>query len=168
MPRKRHSLKVLHAAEAAYSEIGRNSKFNEGTITTLVAAFRDGCNIQDACHVARISTSIYHHWMRDAEARPEESPYRLLPELVNNAIAWGRRKALQQINKAGDRHWQAAAWRLEHTTQGAYPSHKAVEITGKDGGPVQLEVVQKAVEALKSKVEGLSDEDLDKVLEGEE
>jgi hypothetical protein len=52
------------------------------------------------------------------------------------------------IGRAADEHWQAAAWRLERRFPERYARNRRVELTGKDGGPVEIKITGPTLLAL--------------------
>lgn len=157
---------VRAAVAIAQREAHASTVFTDDRIGALVEGLRIGLTRGDACAAAGISASTFAAWMRDARERPTESPWRGLPGLVEKAeqvvvtLAWN---AVAQAAARGD---LKAAEIILRRRKG-YEERKAVEVTGADGGPVQVAATV-ALERLADKLRDLPDEALDAVAEGED
>lgn len=130
---------------------------------TIVNAVRIGSYLDDAAMLAGISRSTLFAWMRDgrtAEERQQQGDTITEHEtkLVNfmNAVEKARADAmLRNIGviqtAAQNGTWQAAAWYLERTNPKKWGRHDTVEVTGADGGAIQVE--HSAKETLRAKFE---------------
>jgi hypothetical protein len=149
--------------EQTKHKMGRPSLLTDETEERIVSAVRGGAYLDDASAYAGISRHTLFSWMRDGRAAAErEEQGELLSEreqrLVNflNAVEKARADAsirnlmvIQQAAQEGN--WQASAWYLERTNPKKWGRHETVEITGADGGPVQVEVSAK--DTLRTKFE---------------
>ena len=125
---------------------GRKSKLTKQLTDDFCQALHDGLTFAGACDLVGISPATFHEWMARAEGTHAERPQ--APEFVEfaNAVKEARavrdRRYVKVIEKAAeDGTWQAAAWFLERTNRKEFGRNESVEITGKDGGPVQQQVV---------------------------
>jgi transposase-like protein len=69
---------------------------------------------------------------------------------VEKARAMAEIRALEKIRQAGDSSWQAAAWYLERANPQEWGLIRRTEITGADGGAIQVDV-----EAVNRKLDAL-------------
>jgi hypothetical protein len=60
---------------------------------------------------------------------------------VERAKATAEVRAVAQITKAGETHWQANAWYLERTNFEKWGRKDRVQITGPNDGPIQTQSV---------------------------
>jgi hypothetical protein len=103
---------VQHQAHA--NPGGRPPMLSDELADTLVSMLRAGNYVGVATQAARISRATFGVWMRRGESsRPEDEPYRLLRERVEQARAEGEVRNVAQIARAAAESWQAAAWLLE-------------------------------------------------------
>lgn len=108
-------------------------------------ALHDGLTFAGACDLVGIAPQTFHEWMARGEGtheRPQTPQFAAFADAVKEARAVRDRKYVRVIEKAAeDGTWQAAAWFLERTNRKEFGRNESVEITGKDGGPVQQQVV---------------------------
>jgi hypothetical protein len=157
---------VSSAVAVAQAEAAPQTKFTDDRITMLVEALRIGMTRADACAAAGISNSTFCAWLRDARERPTESPWRGLPALVEQAEQVVVALAWNAVAAAAARGDLKAAEIILRRRKG-YEERKAVEVTGADGGPVQVAATV-ALERLADRLRDLPDEALDAVAEGED
>jgi hypothetical protein len=87
--------------------------YTEENIARFLRAVSIGATFEHACGAGGFSYRRYREWMQDAEANPETSPYRELPEKVERARGEGAVRNLMLIQQAAPADWRAAAWMLE-------------------------------------------------------
>jgi hypothetical protein len=145
------------------AKMGRQSLLTEETEERIVSAVRGGAYLDDASAYAGISRHTLFLWLRQGRAAAErlergeslsEREERLLNFLnsVEKARADAAIRNLMVIQQAGQEgNWQASAWYLERTNPKKWGRHETVEITGAEGGPIQVEVSAK--ETLRAKFE---------------
>ena len=121
------------------------SKLTPEVTKRAVEAIKLGSSYKDAAAWAGISQDTFTRWMQN------EADF---ADAIKNAEGAGRVGLLAKIEKAiNDGAWQAAAWKLERRDPEHYGRKERVELTGKDGGAVQVEH--------KRDLSKLSDTDLD-------
>ena len=137
--------------------LGRRSQLETNTekIDRLYNYLRLGHYINQACAMAGLAESTFHYWRNLAEEiteRIEEgdvdegglSDGDLLLvdflESVKRARAEAESFHLENIKAAGGESWQASAWWLERSFPERWGRKDRVEVTGKDEGPLVVEV----------------------------
>lgn len=142
---------------------GRPTLLNDDVQDTIVTAVRLGMYLDDAASMAGISRQTLFRWLawgRDANEREEggetlndrDTLYRDFCDAVEKARADAVMRNVGIIQKAAqDGSWQASAWYLERTNPRKWGRHETVEITGAEGGPIQVETTVK--DALRAKFE---------------
>lgn len=125
---------------------GRRSKLTPQLTKEFCQALHDGLTFAGACDLVGISRGTFFEWMQRGEGthpdRPQTQAHADFADAVKVARAARDRRYVKVIEKAAeDGTWQAAAWFLERTNRKEYGRNESVEITGKDGGPVQQQVV---------------------------
>ena len=125
------------------------SKLTPEVTKRVCEAIKLGATYADAAGFGGISYETLRSWMAS------ESPKHLaFSAAVKDAQAAGKIGLLAKIEKAiNDGAWQAAAWKLERRDPQGYGRMERVELTGKDGGAVQVDH--------KRDLSKLSDTDLD-------
>lgn len=108
---------------------GRRSKFTPETVDKLTQAIRLGATYVLACNFAGISVPTFHAWRN---ANPEFS------NAITQAEGDAAVKWLALVNKHAADQAQWAAWMLERRYPEMYGRNR-VELTGANGGPVQVE-----------------------------
>lgn len=116
--------------------MARPTKLNAEVTRKVCEAVKLGSTYADAAGYAGIAESTFRLWMAS-----EEPEYLAFSAAVKDAQASGKIGLLAKIEKAiNDGAWQAAAWKLERRDP-EYARRERVELTGKDGGPVQTSFV---------------------------
>jgi transposase-like protein len=118
--------------------VARKTKLTPDVQQRIVDAIGQGATYELAAQYGGIAQSTFYDWMNK---HPEFS------EAVKSAEGKAAIKWLALIDKAArgteDRpgQWQAAAWKLERRYPYVY-GKQVQEITGKDGAPVSIELVE--------------------------
>lgn len=131
---------------------GRKTKLNQDVQDRLVNAIRMGATYDLACKYAGITYQTFLNWKANAAEQTSGSFVELFEAIARAegeaAIKW---LALLEKHATDDPSW--AAWKLERR----YPEHygrNRIELTGADGGAVQIDITQ------------MSDEDLERLAAG--
>jgi len=121
------------ADEKPKGKRGRKGIFTPEAKLKLIQAIQLGGTMQDAAGFAGINYTYLFDWL--AKKTPEANE---LSEALKTAKGAGKIGWLAKIEKAAsDGNWQAAAWKLERTDPDNY-GRQRLELTGKDGGAVQV------------------------------
>lgn len=108
------------------------SKYTPERVKRFLDAVRLGSTYRLAAAYAGISHETYANWL---DSKPEF--FAAVKEAEGQAVVgW-----LAKIEKAAnDGNWQAAAWKLERRLPEDFgrKDRQSVELTGKDGGPVEI------------------------------
>lgn len=136
----------------------RPTKLNPDIAERIVQAMSVGATYEIAARVGGVNERTLRRWIALGE-RQKSGEYALFAKSVREVQSKLVTRLLAVIDKAaamGD--WKAAAWKLAHVLPEQY-SDKRVELTGKNGAPIQHEVrgedvkpvdpVQHAAEILK-------------------
>jgi hypothetical protein len=131
----------------------RPSKMTPEAVETFLQATRLGATRELAGAAAGWSETTTYRYLeagRDAETKaeggqrltPTDQRAREFREAVKKAEAVMAQAALAQIIRAAQmpQHWTAAAWLLERRWPSEYGRPARVEVTGRDGGPIPIEV----------------------------
>lgn len=121
---------------------GRPSKLTEKTKTALLNAIKAGLTYDLACGAAGISFKTFRNWQEKGEEGKSGEYVQFLQDL-KEAEGQGSQRLITLINRsANEGQWAAAAWILERR----YPENfarrpaQAVEVSGKNGGPIEQKV----------------------------
>lgn len=111
--------------------MGRTSLRSTERDQAILNALRAGNTRRAAAAFAEVSHATFYRWLED------DGTFR---DAVEKAEAEAEVRFLTQIAKAAtDGTWQAAAWWLERRRTSDYGrTMQSVELTGKDGGPVEV------------------------------
>ena len=135
--------------------LGRRSQLetNQSKIDSLLNYLRLGHYINQACAMVGLAESTFHYWRKEAEEVEEsmekgeieeenltDTQSNLLEflESVKKARASAESHHLGQIRD--DPSWQSSAWWLERSFPDRWGRKDRVEVTGKDEGPLIVEV----------------------------
>lgn len=109
--------------------MARRSKATEPRVEALLNALRAGNTRGAAAAYAEISRQTFYRWLEsDVSFR----------DSVEKAEAEAEVRFAAQVAKAATNGtWQAAAWWLERRRPNDFALRSRVEMTGKDGGPIE-------------------------------
>ena len=119
--------------------MGRPTKLTPEVEEKIVSLVRAGNYPEVAAQAAGIDPRTYYRWMEKGENGT--APYGQFRHAVKEAQAAAESHAVTIIRKAAmDGSWQAAAWFLERSKAERWRRKENVELTGKDGGPVEQRI----------------------------
>lgn len=165
VPKKR---KRIRCKLGRPKRLGEMDSILEPNIAKMIChAIRIGSCPEVAAESVGINRQTLVEWLkRGTEALAREDPndrlYIKFALEVRRALAAAETRDLKRIDNAADKHWQAAAWKLERRTFERWgPKHRQ-EITGPGGAPIQahftvdaldlsLEVRKQILEAIRNK-----------------
>ena len=114
----------------------RHTKLTPKLQEQVVGYLRAGAYVETAAAAAGISKETLYSWLRRGAA--DEVPFAAFAEAVEEAQALAEMRDLALIGKAAETEWTAAAWRLERKFPSRYGRRQAVEVSGPEGGPIQI------------------------------
>lgn len=115
------------------------SKLTKELTVRFCEAVASGLTYNGACDLVGLGRTTFYRWMDEAEEKA--GPQRDFRDAVKEARASRDQKYVRVIENAAESGtWQAAAWFLERTNRSEYGRNESVEITGKDGGPVEQRI----------------------------
>ena len=116
--------------------MARPTKLTPEIQARIVALLRAGNYMETAAAAAGISKQTLYDWLKRG-ARTKSGQFRGFLDAVEKATAEAEARMVAIIAKASEKQWQAAAWHLERTKPERYGRHERVEMSGRDGGPIQ-------------------------------
>jgi len=137
------------------------TKFTDEAAQQIVDVIRAGNYIETAAAYAGVHKDTFYEWMKQGRhalamtASRRSANQRRLADFVadvDQAVAAAEVRDLAIIGAAAPNAWQAAAWRLERKHPEKYSRRERVEMTGADGGPVEVANVEGAAERLRQKL----------------
>lgn len=128
-------------------------KFTRDTVDRLLTAVRSGLPFHLAAEAAGISETTFYEWQRGIFPRGADKALKAsFSEELTRARGYSAARLMTIIQSAAPDDWRAAAWILERRFPKDFGKH-VLEVTGDDGGPLQVEVqtlqrvIMKALEA---------------------
>ena len=120
----------------------RPTKFTAETVERLLNAIKVGLPYHLAADAAGISLATFNEWQRGEIARSADKHLKayFLDELTRAKGTAALRNAAI-VSKAATEDWRAAAWILERRFPQDF-GKQALEISGPNSGPIQVEAVQ--------------------------
>lgn len=141
--------------EQPRDQLGRyTNKLTDEVREELVKALRAGAPPEVAAAYAGVVRKTYYNWLEQGRAAINNAngnlgevlasdPHAQFVVAVDNALAQFVVGNLTEIGLSGrldrDGQWQALAWQLERRFPAFFGRKTRHEITGKDGGPIQLD-----------------------------
>lgn len=122
---------------------GQPTKFTPETRDKILTALRAGNYRRVACNYAGISHTTFSNWLNKAEHPDAPPEYIEFVAAVEKAEADAEVADLALIRRsAQEGQWQAAAWIRERKNPERWGRRDrvAAELSGPDGGPVQVQV----------------------------
>jgi transposase len=114
---------------------GRKSRLIEQKVLIrLRDSLATGNTYENACVRAGIGRSTFYRWMDESKTAPEGHPLREFRDTVKRASAIAEHYHVMLIQKAAERHWQAAAWWLERRYPRQYGRRKPLPIGSDPNG----------------------------------
>jgi hypothetical protein len=124
---------------------GRPTKLTPELRERFCGLVRDGNYTQAACAGVGISFATYRNWYnRGRKAR--KGPYLEFFEAVRLALAESEANVVRDWQAQIPENWQAARDFLARRFPRRWGPKESHEVTGKDGGPVQLRLVVEIVD----------------------
>jgi transposase-like protein len=135
--------------------LGRRSQLetNQKKIEAFLNYLRLGHYINQACAMVGLAESTFYYWRKEAEEIEEavdkgevyeedlsDSESNLLEFLVSVKKARASAEAHHLAKVREDPSWQSSAWWLERSFPDRWGRKDRVEVTGKDEGPLIVEV----------------------------
>lgn len=121
------------------------SKLTPELTKRFAEAVEKGHPYSSACDLLGIGESTFRTWVMQGEGTHPDRPQ--TPAHVTFVTAIKEAKAKRESRWQGviedaalGGTWQAAAWLLERTNRKEFGRHESVEMTGKDGGPVEQRI----------------------------
>jgi transposase len=114
---------------------GRPTKLTPALQQEVVTLLRAGNYIETACAFVDVDKASLYAWLKRGN-RQKTGIYRDFLNATEKAIAEAEIRDLEVIRKDGA--WQGAAWRLERKFPDKWGRRDRHELTGKDGGPIEL------------------------------
>lgn len=148
--------------------MARRSKLTPETQQAIVNALNSGNWLETAASYAGIAPATLYNWLErgrnereridaGADYDDDEIVYVEFLEAVEKARSQAQVRAVGLIQKAAiDGTWQAAAWFLERSNPQQWGRYQRMEVTGKDGGAVEVDVtrLEEKVQAVLNRVAG--------------
>jgi hypothetical protein len=107
----------------------------------LCQALRAGAHMEQAATYAGVHRATVYRWL--ARGEPDDAPRRFhdFAAAVREAEAGFEIASLALIARAGDEDWRARAFLLERRHPRRWGRRKALELSGPDGEPIQLDAL---------------------------
>jgi len=121
--------------------MGRPIECTEAITDEICRWLAQGCSIKATCKIVGIPQETFFAWRKRGEAGDE--PFASFSERITREVGAGLSARLSKVIHAGD--WRADAWMLERMHPDEFG--KRTEITGKDGGPVEVHNVTAMIDA---------------------
>lgn len=120
----------------------RPHKFTPENVDRVLEGIRSGLPIHLACSAAGVAETQFYEWQRGEYPRGSDKRLKeQFQEELTRAKGESALRNIDIISKAANADWRAAAWILERRFPQDF-GKQALEITGADGGPIQIQAAQ--------------------------
>lgn len=127
---------------------GRPSKFTPEIRAKIIKALKGGNYRCVAARHAGVGQSVLARWLAWGRKRSQKyAEFRKFREAVLEAEAAAEVFHVQQIEKAAKKDYKASVEWLQRKRNERWSRSDRVQHTGKDGGPIQLQIVEELVDA---------------------
>lgn len=120
------------------------SKLTPELTKRFAEAVEKGHPYSSACDLLHVPYATFKQWVARGEGtheRPATEAHVAFVSAIKEAKAKREARWEGVIEEAAlGGTWQAAAWLLERTNRKEFGRHESVEMTGKDGGPVEQRI----------------------------
>lgn len=152
--RSNYECLFIKHGESIVSIMARPSKLTPETQQAIINALNSGNWIETAANYAGIAVATLYNWLdrgklererldNDEEPIESEAQFVEFLEAVEKSRSQAQVRAVGLIQKAAiDGTWQAAAWFLERSDPQRWGRFNRMELTGKDGGSVAVDVTK--------------------------
>lgn len=126
--------------------MARRTKLTPELLDRLEKALASGNYVETACAYVGISQSVFYHWMAEARKPKPKRIYLEFLDTVERARAVAEMRNIQIVQAAAqgdgnkDPDWRAASWFLERAYPRKWGRHERVELSGSEGGPINVNV----------------------------
>ena len=132
--------------------MARPTKLTPKTQKKILEGVRIGLTYERAALLAGITGTTFYNWKVRGE-KAASGLYFEFVEALKKAESEGEAAAIQIIiDAAEDGTWQAAAWILERRHPERWSRLRKVELSGADGGPIELNLGGAARELLRGRL----------------
>lgn len=151
---------MAKTTKSSKSNGGRPTILTKEMAEVIIDLLKRGNYLSTASSYVGISPATITSWAKKGNALAQEQDERDLDETeqmfvwfaveVEKARAWAEIKSVEIIRQAGNETWQAAAWFLERTNPREWGRVSRTEITGADGGAIEIDAssVNRKIEAM--------------------
>jgi len=137
---------------------GRKTILNQAMFDAIVDLLKRGNYVNTTARAVGIDPSNISVWVKkgrdlealDRELDETEQMFVLFSHEVEKARAFAEVQNVEVIRKASQDNWTAAAWWLERTSPQNWGRVQRTEITGANGGAIEVDV-----EAVNRKIEAM-------------
>lgn len=116
-----------------------NSKFTQETVDTIIAAVQGGNYYTTAAHLAGISVNTLYRWIKKGENG--EKPFDEFYEAIQEAEAIAESSLVHVVSAAAKTDYKAGLELLSRRFPERWSTRQRHELTGDNGGPVELVVM---------------------------
>lgn len=126
-------------------KVGRPTDFTPELGEEIAKFVAAGNYIEVAAVAAGIARSTFFKWFRQGvrdRRAGKDTELAVFSDAIKTAEARAEARDVVTIGTAARRQWQAAAWRLERKYPKRWARTERHEVSGRDGGPVDMRAVR--------------------------
>lgn len=114
---------------------GRPTKFNQEIADQIIQYIMLGSYVETAAMAAGIHKHTFYEWLKRGahdKAAKKTTQWSRFNDAVTNALGKSEQRDLLKVDKASERDWRAAAWKLERRAPRRWGPKAAMKIEGGD------------------------------------
>lgn len=125
--------------------VGRPTKLTKKTQEKIIEFLRNGAYVETAALAAGVAKATFYNWLKEGNKEKEQKIdgiYSRFLDAIDEASAKAEVADVLRITQAAQNGiWQASAWRLERKFPEKWGKSDKLEMTGKNGGPIDVRTV---------------------------
>ena len=129
---KRKNGKDRHKIDTRNGQTAWTPEIEERLVKLILA----GNYAEVAARACGISSPTFYAWL--SRGGQGEEPFANLVRAIEKATAEAEARDFMLVGKHAEKHWQAAAWRLERKLPQRYGRKDSLEVTGDEQKPLAL------------------------------
>ena len=118
--------------------MARPCKLNPEIQSSIVSAIRAGNYMETAAAYAGVNKDTFYAWLKKGGRSKTSNKFKKFSDAIEKALADAEVRDVAFIARAAEKEWTAAAWRLERKFPRKWGRMERHELTGAEGGPIEV------------------------------
>lgn len=118
--------------------MARPCKLTDEIQDKIASAIKAGNYMETAAAYAGVNKDTFYEWLKKGARSKTNNKFRRFSDAIEKALADAEVRDVLLIGKAAEKEWTAAAWRLERKFPRKWGRMERHELTGAEGGPIEV------------------------------